>query len=92
MIYHFCYNLSAAEDIQHAAEENKKIESAISQKLEEALSPFQNQFTEKDITYEIRFLQGEVEVEIMGVDQENELKSAVKSAMEKITYKLATNK
>lgn len=82
MIHQFSYDLSAAEDIQQAAEENKKIESAISQKLEEVLSPFQNQFTEKDITYEIRFLQGEVEVEIMGIDEEEGLKSQIRSALE----------
>lgn len=84
MIYQFSYDLSATEDIQQATEENKKIEKAISEKLESALSKFQNQFTEKDITYEIRFLQGEGEVEIMSTEEENELMSDVKNALESI--------
>ncbi len=82
MTYTFSYNLSESEDIQQAAEENKNIESGINKKLEDALSKFQDRFTEKDITYEIRFLQGEGEVEIMSIDEENELQLEVKSALE----------
>lgn len=91
MLKEFSYHLSDNDNIQEAKNINKKREAEITKIIEDKLSAFKNAFEEQNITYEIRFLQGDGELEIFGLEPETTLLSDVENAVQDIPTLINTD-
>lgn len=81
MLQKFSYDLSDSDNMQEATAANKKREAEIARVIDDALSKFKDEFQAKNITYETRFLQGEAELEIFGIDKDSDLGLLVENSI-----------
>lgn len=84
MLKEFSYNLSDNDNIQEAKEINKKTEAEITKIFDDKLSAFKSEFEKQNITYELRFLQGEGELEFFGLEESSELSLKVADTLHDI--------
>lgn len=89
MIHTFSYPMAEGEDITEVAAENKATEQKIKNVVDSIMQKHQQDFEANDITYELRFMQGTAELEIINLEEENNLSQEVNKSFTEIEKALS---